>query len=61
MDEAVEDALLALSFNQCYIPSVKVLAESFYQCGEFELALLQYEKGHRICSDSERKSFDLGR
>ena len=40
-----------LSSLQTYIPGLKALAESLYQCGEFEQSLLYYEKvrtGRRI-------------
>ena len=33
-----------LSSLQTYIPGLKALAESLYQCGEFEQSLLYYEK-----------------
>ena len=33
-----------LSSLQTYVPGLKALAESLYQCGEFEQSLLYYEK-----------------
>ena len=33
-----------LSSLQTYVPGLKALAESLYQCGEFEQSLRYYEK-----------------
>lgn len=33
-----------LSSHKTYVPGLKALAESLYQCGEFEQSLLYYEK-----------------
>ena len=49
------------TYFQSYIPSIKILADSLYQCGEFEYALLHYCQGARVCSDSDLTKFELGR
>ena len=61
VEEAVEDACEALANNKHSIPAMKAKADAMYQFGEFEQALVQYERGLRICSESDLVHFQRGK
>ena len=60
-EEAVDDASEALAINKFSIPAMKAKADAMYQFGEFEQALLQYERGLKVCSESDVVHFERGK
>ena len=61
IEEAVEDASQALEISKFSIPAMKAKANAMYQFGEFEQALVQYERGLRVCPESELIHFERGK
>ena len=51
VEEAVEDAEEALKADKTSMSAMKAKAEAMYQFGEFEQALIQYERMVRICPE----------
>ena len=60
-EEAVDDASEALAISKHSIPAMKAKADAMYQFGEFEQALVQYERGLKVCSESELVHFERGK
>ena len=58
VEEAVDDATEALAISKFSIPAMKAKADAMYQFGEFEQALIQYERGLRVCSESDLCNFE---
>ena len=50
-EKAVEDAEDALKMDKSSVISMQAKAEAMYQLGEFEQALIQYERMLRVCPD----------
>ena len=61
IEEAVADATEALAISKFSIPAMKAKANAMYQFGEFEQALVQYERGLKVCPESELVNFERGK
>ena len=54
-EEAIIDAEKALNINNCSTRAIIAKAEALYNLGQFEKALVQFERGWRVRQDPEIK------